>query len=73
MIAEQFRTRGIGSGMLRFSETVFAQERNVYLCVSSFNSRAFALYQRHGFEKVGELPDFIADGYSELVMCKRLR
>jgi len=59
--------------MLRFAETIFARERHIYLCVSSFNSRAFALYQRHGFEKVSELPDLIADGYSELVMCKRLR
>jgi len=73
VIAEEYRERGIGTGMLHFAETVFAQERHVYLCVSSFNAGAFALYQRHGFITIGELPDFIADGHSEFLMCKRLR
>lgn len=61
-VAPEFRTRGIGSEMLHFAETVLAEERHIYLCLSSFNSRAFALYQRHGFAKIGELQDFIADG-----------
>ena len=59
VIAEAFRGRGIGGEMLRFAETIFEQERHIYLCVSSFNSRAFALCQRHAFARVGELPDFI--------------
>jgi len=69
---EEFRGRRISSRMLAFAEGVFAGGRHVYLCVSSFNSRALALYERHGYVKVGELPDFIAEGYSELLLCKRL-
>lgn len=72
VVAEEFRAKKIGSEMLLFAETVFAQCRHVYLCVSSFNSRAFALYERLGYVRVGELPDFIADGFSEFLMCKRL-
>jgi len=72
VVTEEFRGRGIGSRMLKFAEEVFAGTRHAYLCVSSFNSRAFALYERHGYVKVGDLPDFIADGYSEFLMCKRL-
>ena len=72
VVAEEFRGGGIGSRMLAFAEGVFTGSRHVYLCVSSFNPRALALYQRHGYVKVGELPDFIADGYSEFLLCKRL-
>jgi ribosomal protein S18 acetylase RimI-like enzyme len=66
------RSRGIGTRLLEFAETHFSGSRHVYLCVSSFNPRALRLYQRQGYVKVGELPDFIADGFSELLMQKRL-
>ena len=72
VVTKEFRGAGIGSRMLAFAEGMFAGSRHVYLCVSSFNSRALALYERHGYVKVGDLPDFIADGYSELLLCKRL-
>lgn len=72
LVAEEFRGNGIGGTMLEFAEQIFSGSRHTYLCVSSFNSRALRLYQRHGYLKVGELPDFIADGVSELLMCKRL-
>jgi len=72
VVTEEFRCAGIGSRMLAFAEGIFAGSRHVYLCVSSFNRRALALYERHGYVKVGELPDFIADGYCEFLLCKRL-
>jgi len=72
VVVEDFRGSRIGSRMLAFAEGVFTGSRYVYLCVSSFNPRALALYERHGYVKVGELPDFIADGYSEFLLCKRL-
>jgi len=46
--------------------------RDVFLCVSSFNSRAHALYNRLGYELVGELNDFVIAGASELLLRKRL-
>ncbi len=72
VVVEDFRGRRIGSRMLAFAEGIFTGSRHVYLCVSSFNPRALALYERHGYVRVGELPDFIADGYSEFLLCKRL-
>ena len=72
VVVEDFRGSRIGSRMLAFAEGVFTGSRHAYLCVSSFNPRALALYERHGYVKVGELPDFIADGYSEFLLCKRL-
>jgi ribosomal protein S18 acetylase RimI-like enzyme len=68
----QHRGRGIGSRMLSFAEERFAGGRFVYLCVSSFNTTASALYERYGYSKMAELPDFIADGYCEVLMRKRL-
>ena len=73
VVAEEFRGAGTGGRMLKFAEQAFAEARHAYLCVSSFNSRVLPFYQRHGYVKVGELPDFIADGFSEFLMCKRLR
>ena len=73
VVRNEFRDAGIGSRLLAFAEERFAESRHVFLCVSSFNARALALYERHGYVKVGELPDFIADGYSEFLLYKRLR
>lgn len=72
-VEEEFRCQQFGGRMLDFAEKIFSGSRHSYLCVSSFNSRALALYQRHGYVKIGELPDFIADGYCEFLMHKRLR
>ncbi len=44
----------------------------MFLCVSSFNGRARALYERHGYRTVGELADYVVDGLSEILMVKRL-
>jgi ribosomal protein S18 acetylase RimI-like enzyme len=73
LVAEEFRGQGIGASMLKFAEQSCSGARHTYLCVSSFNSRALQLYFRLGYLKIGELPDFIADGASEFLMCKRLR
>ena len=42
----------------------------MFLCVSSFNPRARALYERLGYELVRELTDYIVAGHSELLLRK---
>jgi len=71
-VVAELRGRGIGAKLLEFAEEHFSNSRHAYLCVSSFNSRARQFYERHGYTQVGELPDFITDGYSEVLMQKRL-
>ena len=66
------RGRGVGSHMLRWAEHRYADRRNIFLLVSSFNTRAQQLYVRHGYEPVGEIPDYVVPGYSEVIMRKRL-
>lgn len=67
------RGGGIGSALLDHAEALYRGEcRFVFLCVSSFNTRARELYERRGYTKVGELPDHIVEGFSELILRKRL-
>jgi ribosomal protein S18 acetylase RimI-like enzyme len=71
-VAESARGRGIGAQLLAFAERQAAGRRFIFLCVSSFNHRAQELYYRLGYKRVGELPDYIVDGYSEVLLGKRL-
>jgi ribosomal protein S18 acetylase RimI-like enzyme len=73
-VAEDFRSQGLGTRMLDFAEDLFTgKSRYIFLCVSSFNARARALYERRGYSVVGELIDYVIDGASEFLMHKRLR
>lgn len=68
-----WRSRGLGRRLIGFAEErSFRESPNVFLCVSSFNPRARALYERLGYEVVGELNDYIIRGKSELIMRKTL-
>jgi ribosomal-protein-alanine N-acetyltransferase len=73
-VAPDQRGTGIGSRLLQFAEDLFRNEANhIFLCVSSFNTRARALYERCGYAAVGELKDYVIEGASEILMHKRLR
>ncbi|HSP16788.1 MAG TPA: GNAT family N-acetyltransferase [Thermoanaerobaculia bacterium] len=70
-VAADARSSGIGSKLVAFAEErIFRDSMNVFLCVSSFNSRARALYERLGYELVGELKDYLIRGASELLLRK---
>ena len=66
------RSRGVGAALLDAAEARFPGSLWMFLCVSSFNVRARALYERRGYRTVGELPDYVVDGFAELLMVKRL-
>lgn len=66
------RSLGVGTALLDAGEARFPGARWMFLCVSSFNVRARALYERRGYRTVGELPDYVADGFSEILMVKGL-
>ena len=67
------RSRGVGRALIAFAEQrVHRESPNVFLCVSSFNPRAQALYSALGFAVVGELPDFVVRGHSECLMRKTI-
>jgi ribosomal protein S18 acetylase RimI-like enzyme len=68
-----FQGRGLGAALLEwFAAQAAPHDRWLWLCYSSFNTRAGAFYARHGFEEAALLPDLVADGVSEVLMRKRL-
>jgi steroid delta-isomerase-like uncharacterized protein len=73
-VAEKFRNRGIGARLLSFAEQLYRGEASsLFICVSSFNPRARRLYERCGYRLVGEFPDYVVPGVSEILLEKRLR
>jgi ribosomal protein S18 acetylase RimI-like enzyme len=70
-IAPGHRDRGLGSQLMSFAEArIFQGSPNAFLSVTSFNPRARALYERLGYQYVGELSDFFVRGVSELLYRK---
>jgi ribosomal-protein-alanine N-acetyltransferase len=65
------RGQGLGSKLVEFAERrILAESPNVFMCVSSFNRDARRLYERLGYQVVGELTDYIVDGHSEILLRK---
>jgi ribosomal-protein-alanine N-acetyltransferase len=72
-VSAEWREKGIGTRLLDFAEQrILSETPNVFLCVSSFNENAQRLYQRLGYETVGELKDYIVSGHSEILMRKTI-
>ena len=70
-VAPQARSSGVGSVLMRFAERrIFAEQPNVFLCVSSFNESAMRFYRREGYVQVGDFQDFIIAGASEILLRK---
>lgn len=72
-VHSDFRGGGIGTRLIAFAEErIFRDSPNVFMCVSSFNSRARGLYERLGYELVGELRNYIVSGHSEFLLRKTI-
>ena len=70
-VHERWRGRGLGTALIAFAERrILRDQPNVFICVSSFNARARRLYERLGYEIVGELKDFVVRGHSEFLLRK---
>ena len=72
-VKPEWRDKGIGSKLLEFAEKkIFTRTSNVFMCVSSFNKKAQRLYQRLGYEMIGEMKDYIVPGHSEILLRKTI-
>jgi ribosomal protein S18 acetylase RimI-like enzyme len=72
-VAPAWRNQGIGEALIHFAEQrIFRDSPNVFLCVSDFNLRAQKLYARLGYERVGELKDYVIAGASEFLLRKTI-
>lgn len=71
LVAHGRQGQGIGSALVAFAEDrILSESPNVFLCVSSFNTGARRLYERLGYQYVGELSDYLVRGHSELLFRK---
>jgi ribosomal protein S18 acetylase RimI-like enzyme len=71
LVAPDRQGKGIGSQLVAFAEDrIFTESPNAFLCVSSFNAGARRLYERLGYQYVGELTDYVVRGHSELLFRK---
>lgn len=65
------RGQGLGSRLVDFAEQrILRDSPNVFMCVSSFNRDAQRLYERLGYQVIGELTDYIVQGHSEILLRK---
>jgi ribosomal-protein-alanine N-acetyltransferase len=72
-VCPEYRGEGIGSALLSFAEDLFrGRARYIFICVSSFNSKARKLYKKCGFRVAGKFRDYIIDGAAEILMMKHL-
>ena len=67
----KYRGKGFGTKLLQFcEERILKFSPNVFICVSSFNHGAIKLYYEFGFKLVGELENFVKEGFTELLLRK---
>jgi len=72
-VAADMRGQGVGARLVRFAEErIHRDSPNVFICVSSFNEGARRLYERLGYQVVGELTDYLVRGHSEILMRKSI-
>ena len=72
-VAPGWRGRGVGSTLMGYAEErIFKESPNVFICVSDFNTGARRLYERLGYETIGELRDYVVRGHSEVLMRKSI-
>jgi [ribosomal protein S18]-alanine N-acetyltransferase len=72
-VMPQWRSQGVGRKLLQYAEKrIFRESANVFLCVSSFNPRAQAFYAKQGYERIGELKNYVITGASEFLMRKSI-
>ena len=70
-VQERWRGKGLGTALIAFAERrILREQPNVFICASSFNPGARRLYERLGYEVVGELKDFVVRGHSEFLLRK---
>lgn len=73
-VDESRRGSGVGSALLdEFESRTASVGRDWCLLVSDFNLKAQAFYERHGYRKVGAIPDFAREGIAEVFMAKPRR
>ncbi|MHB8629533.1 MAG: GNAT family N-acetyltransferase [Aggregatilineales bacterium] len=65
------RGGGVGLALLTAAEDYLRPAPDVILLCTDYNTGAQRFYERHGYVRVGVLPDYIRPGVAELIYRKR--
>lgn len=72
-VAEEAQGQGVGGRLMdAVEEEIFRQGPNVFLLVAAFNAGAQRFYERRGYRPIGEIPDFVRTGITEILFRKTL-
>jgi [ribosomal protein S18]-alanine N-acetyltransferase len=70
-VAGWARHRGTGRQLLAYVEAfVFARTKNLFACVSDFNTGARDFYRKQGYQEIGPMPNFLIPGSAEILLRK---
>lgn len=70
-VAGWARHQGTGKQLLAHVESVvFARTKNLFACVSDFNTSARDFYRKQGFQEIGPMPNFLIPGSAEILLRK---
>jgi ribosomal protein S18 acetylase RimI-like enzyme len=70
-VAGWARHRGTGKQLLSHVEAlVFGRTKNLFACVSDFNTGARDFYRKQGFQEIGPMPNFLIPGSAEILLRK---
>ena len=70
-VAGWARNRGTGKHLLAHVEAlVFTRAKNLFACVSDFNTGARSFYRKQGYQEIGPMPNFLIPGSSEILLRK---
>ena len=70
-VAGWARYQGTGRQLLAHVEAVvFARTKNLFACVSDFNTGARDFYRKQGFQEIGPMPNFLIPGSAEILLRK---
>ena len=71
VVAPTARGKGHGRALLAHVENlVFARAKNLFACVSDFNSEARAFYKKQGYQEIGPIPNLLMSGSAEILLRK---
>ena len=72
-VKPEWRGKKLGEQMMHYIEKeIFSTQKNLFLCVSSFNLQGQRFYTKLGYEKIGELKDYLVKGHDEILMRKTI-
>ena len=72
-VAGWARRQGIGALLLtHIEQLVFGRTKNLFACVSDFNTAARAFYQRMGYQEIGPIPNLLTPGSAEVFLRKTI-